>query len=68
MQSTYFEVELDEGPEGRPELRLYVVDVLVRVVVLVRDHLWGEGGGRGAVVSTCMRARGRVPRHDITPG
>jgi hypothetical protein len=30
-------------------------DVLVRVVVTVRDHLWGEGA-RGAVVSTCMRA------------
>ena len=24
MQSTYLEVELDEGSEGRPELRLYV--------------------------------------------
>ena len=23
MQSTYLEVELDEWPEGRPELRLY---------------------------------------------
>jgi hypothetical protein len=24
MQSTYLEVELDEGSEGRPELRLHV--------------------------------------------
>jgi len=30
-------------------------DVLVRVSVPVRDHLWGEGA-RGAVVSNCMRA------------
>jgi len=42
-------------------------DVLVRVSVPVRDHLWGEGA-RGAVVSNCMCARTRAaaPARDHT--
>jgi hypothetical protein len=39
MQSTYLEVELDEGSEGRPELRLYIAHEMERRPLRRREGL-----------------------------